>query len=366
MNDRREFLKKTGLGVAAAGALFTDGVAGQESVSRPLSEKEKLSRIASCCWPPRQIFKALPGRRANPETEAMKKKYGEITMLDFPQWSKDTYPGVYHLDLWSDVFGDVTDLSQFQENKIERDGRTFTSYRWDPSRPSSRKWLDQLAATIQKTGTICQHISNNAPQNLADPNDELRNEGIRVAKTWMDAAAVLGAKTMRANTGVQGTRIMPEATAHETGYPKNDQLSVYLSKCIDSFRQLAEYGEKVGVKITIENHWGLCANPMNIRIIMDEVNHPYCECTPDFCNWENEYHLFNGLAAVMPYTHTHVHAKYWDRWKTPEKDWNDVGRSVRILNAYRFKGTIALEYEHGPVDGIEGSKQLMKEVLEAL
>jgi len=26
----------------------------------------------------------------------------------------------------------------------------------------------------------------------------------------------------------------------------------------------------------------------------------------------------------MPYTHTHVHAKYWDRWKTPEKDWNDV------------------------------------------
>jgi len=101
------------------------------------------------------------------------------------------------------------------------------------------------------------------------------------------------------------------------------------------------------VKITIENHWGLCANPMNIRIIMDEVNHPYCECTPDFCNWENEFHLFHGLEAVMPYTHTHVHAKYWDRWKTPEKDWNDVGRSVRILNAHRYKGTIALEWETG-------------------
>jgi len=366
MNDRREFLKKTGLGVAAAGALFSTEISGQESVSRPLTEKEKLSRIASCCWPPRQIFKTFPGRRTSPEVEALKKKYGEITMLDFPQWTKDTYPGVYHLDLWSDVFGDVTDLSQYQEIKIERDGRTFTNYRWDPSRPSSRKWVDKLAANIQKTGTICQHISNNAPQNLADPNDELRNEGIRVAKMWMDVASVLGAKTMRANTGVRGTRIMPEATAHETGYPKNDKLSLYLSKCIDSFRQLAEYGEKVGVKITIENHWGLCANPMNIRIIMDEVNHPYCECTPDFCNWENEYHLFNGLAAVMPYTHTHVHAKYWDRWKTPEKDWNDVGRSVRILNAYRFKGTIALEYEHGPVDGIEGSKQLMKEVLAAL
>ena len=366
-SDRREFLKRAGLGVGAAGALLDAGLSAQGSAaSRPLTEKEKLSRLASCCWPPRALFKSQPGRTVGQEAQAMKQKYGEITMLDFPQWSKDTYPGVYHLDLWSDVFGDVTDLTQYQENTVERDGKSFTQYRWDPSRPSSKKWLEKLAATIQKNGTVCQHISNNAPQNLADPDEERRQEGIRVAKIWMDAAAVLGAKTMRANTGVFGTRIMPEATAHATGYPKNDKLSLYLGKCIESFKELADYGGKVGVKITIENHWGLAANPMNIRIIMDEVNHPYCECTPDFCNWENEYHLFHGLEAVMPYTHTHVHAKYWDRWKTPEKDWNDVARSVRILNAHGFKGTIALEWEHGPMDDVEGSKWLMKEVLSAL
>ncbi len=366
--DRRDFLKRAGLGIAAAGTLIGTGADARQgsSAARPLTQDEKLSRIASSCWPPRFMFKTMGGRQPNAETVEMRKKYGEITMLDFPQWTKDTYPGVYHLDLWSDVFGDVTDLSQYQETKFERDGKTFTQYRWDPSRPSSRKWLEQLAATIQKTKTVCQHVSNNAPQNLADPNDDLRKEGIRVAKMWMDASALLGAKTMRANTGVSGTRIMPEATPHETGYPKNDKIVVYLKQCIESFKELADYGEKVGVKITIENHWGLCANPMNIRIIMDEVNHPYCECTPDFANWENEYHLFHGLEAVMPYTHTHVHAKYWDRWKTPDKDWNDVARCVRILNAHAYKGTIALEYEHGPVDGIEGSKQLLKDVLAAL
>jgi len=364
---RRDFLKRAGLGVAAAGALVTSGVSAQNAIAmRELTEAEKLSRIASSCWPPRFLFKTMSRRPPNEETVAMRKKYGEITMLDFPQWTRDTYPGVYHLDLWSDVFGDATDQSQYQEFKTERDGKTFSQYRWDPSLPSSRKWLEKLAANIEKTRTVCQHISNNAPQNLADPDDEKRKEGIRTAKIWMDAAALLRAKTMRANTGVSGTRIMPEATPHETGYPKNDQIVVYLKKCIESFKELADYGEKVGVKITIENHWGLCANPMNILIIMDEVNHPYCECTPDFCNWEHEYHLFHGLEVLMPYTHTHVHAKYWDRWKTPEKDWNDVARSVRILNAYRFRGTICLEYEHGPVDGVEGSKQLMKEVLAAL
>ena len=51
---------------------------------------------------------------------------------------------------------------------------------------------------------------------------------------------------------------------------------------------------------------------------------------------------------------------------TTEKDWNDVARNVRILNAHNYRGTICIEYEHGPVDGIEGSKQLMKDVLAAL
>ncbi len=368
--DRREFFKIAGLGVVAAGTLTgTTSVAEASSVMRQLTEKEKLSRIASSCWPPRFLFTAYTVGRdtPDPETIAMRKKYGEITMLDFPQWTKDTYPGVYHLDLWSSVFGDVTEDSQWQKSSFDRGGRTRTMYQWDPSTPSSKKWLEKLRNNMEKTGTVCQHISNNAPQNLADPDEEKRKEGIRVAKIWMDAAAMLNTKTMRANTGVTGTRVMPEASAQGIGgYPQNDKIVIYLKKCIESFKELAEYGEKVGVKITIENHWGLCANPMNIRIIMDEVNHPYCECTPDFCNWENEYHLFHGLEAVMPYTHTHVHAKYWDRWVTPEKDWNDVARNVAILNAHRFKGTICLEYEHGPVDGIEGSKQLLKDVLAAL
>ena len=66
----------------------------------------------------------------------MKAKYGEITMLDFPQFTKDTFPGVTHMDLFSGLFGDVTDDSMFA-------GRTF-----DPMTSSGRKWLDQLAAKM--------------------------------------------------------------------------------------------------------------------------------------------------------------------------------------------------------------------------
>ena len=135
-----------------------------------------------------------------------------------------------------------------------------------------------------------------------------------------------------------------------------------LGKAIESYKEMADYGGNLGIRVTLENHWGLAADPMNIRIIIDEVNSPYCEASPDFCNWEYDYMLVSGLKALAPYAHTNVHAKYWDRWG----DKNDVQRSVRIMLAAGYKGTFALEYEDGPLNGIEGAKYLYKEVLAAL
>jgi hypothetical protein len=100
---------------------------------------------------------------------------------------------------------------------------------------------------------------------------------------------------------------------------------------------------------------------MKTRIILDEVNHPFCEASPDFCNWEHKYMLYHGLEALAPYTNDTVHVKYWDRY--PDVD---VQRCVKIMTANKFKGIFALEYEHGPVDDMEGAKWLYKEVLAAL
>jgi sugar phosphate isomerase/epimerase len=282
----------------------------------------------------------------------MKKKYGEITMLDFPQFTKDTFPGVTHMDVFSGLFGDVTDDTMFA-------GRTF-----DPSTPSGKKWLDKLAAKLVQTGTKVQHVSNNAPNDLAGPDEALRKAGVEVGKKWLDGAAILGAKSVRMNSPrALGPSIRPQAAIDpKNGYPKNDEIMPYLASAIESYKEMADYGGNLGIRVTIENHWGLAADPINIRAIIDEVNHPYCEASPDFCNWEYDYMLVSGLKALAPYAHTNVHAKYWDRWG--EK--NDVQRSVRIMLAAGFKGTFALEYEEGPLNGVEGAKYLYKEVLAAL
>ena len=170
--DRRGFFRTAGAGLGAAGLMLArEGEAAQ----RQWSEKDKLARIASCSYPIRYIFKTRPGggrgrrpwsagrgraresgdggsspqsacRRRTREAPGqgnggmtnaqMKEKYGEITMLDFPQFTKDTFPGVTHMDLFSGLFGDVTDDSMFA-------GRQF-----DPSTTSGKKWLDQLATNM--------------------------------------------------------------------------------------------------------------------------------------------------------------------------------------------------------------------------
>ena len=377
--DRRGFLKTAGAGLTAAGAV---AVSPDRVAAQSLSERHRLDRIATNSWALRQLFKSRPGggrgRGTAPGGTAapaagggapsgrggggrvgtggqsaaqMKQKYGEITMMDFPQFTKDTFPGVTHLDIRSSLMGDVTDDSMYVRGLF------------DPSSASGRKWLEGFDKRLAATGTKVHHISNNAPTNLADPDPTLRQAGVEIGKKWLDGAAILGVRSVRMNSpSAFGASIRPSAVSDPaTGYPKNDALMPLLNNAIESYKEMADYGGNLGIRVTIENHWGLAADPVNIRIILDAVNHPYCEATPDFCNWEYEHMLFSGLKVLAPYAHTHCHAKYWDRWTT-----NDVQRSVRIMLATGYKGMFALEYEDGPWDAVEGSKYLFKEVTTAL
>ncbi len=63
----------------------------------------------------------------------MKSKYGEITMLDFPEFTKKTFPGVTRMDIWSSLFGDADDDSQYVSKTITgMDGKPRNITEFDP------------------------------------------------------------------------------------------------------------------------------------------------------------------------------------------------------------------------------------------
>jgi sugar phosphate isomerase/epimerase len=357
-NGRRHFLKSVALGsLGVAGLNFTlaeDKI--NKNVLPARTRSQRLTSMASNSYAVNQLFKRRPNSRypERPETTQLKEKYGELTLLDFPQFTKDTYPGLTKMDLWSSLFGDVTDDSMF--TRIERNDRVFPG-EFDPSTESAKRYLDLLVSKMVSTGVTATHISNNAPRNLADPDDERRKEGIRVAKSWLDASKQIGVRSMRVNTG--GPQIIPSAEI-EGGYPRNEKIVPFLRNAIESFKELADYGEKSGVRVTIENHWGIAAHPVNIIIILDEVNSPYCEASPDFCNWEHELMLYHGLDLLVPKATSMVHAKRWVRF--PDVD---IPRCVRILNDNSYKGFISIEYEAGG-DPVEGTIKLLNDVVDSL
>ncbi|MBA7543373.1 hypothetical protein ES705_35704 [subsurface metagenome] len=355
---RRSFLKTARVGIigVAGIGLLTSSNQGSKKKVILRTKEERLKQMASNSYAVNQLFKrrinsGRPERQANID---LKKKYGEITLLDFPQFTIDTYPGVTAMDLWSSLFGDFSDDSMF--TRTERNGQTRLGD-FDPASLSSMRYLDLLANKIASTGIDAVHISNNAPRNIADMDEELRREGVRVAKLWLDASKQIGVKSMRVNTG--GPRIIP-ASVIQGGYPQNMEIEPYLKNAIESFKEMADYGGKVGVNVTIENHWGLAANPINIRIIINEVNSPYCEASPDFCNWEHEYMLYNGLEVIIPMAKSMCHAKRWTRF--PDVD---IKRCVQVLNDAGYKGYISTEYEGGG-DSVAGTLKLLEDVVEAL
>ncbi len=191
-NHRRGFLKRTSAGLAsglvaassagsaqqpAPGALA--GLLSHDGAHRPLTEQEKVARIASNSWPIRYIFKARGVIAVSqPGVDRMKAKYGEITMLDFPDFTKKTFPGVRDMDLFSGLFGDLNDDRQYVKSSfIGSDGTSHEMTEFDPSSAAGKQWLEKMANKQVTTGTRCHHISNNAPRNICDMDADKEKAG---------------------------------------------------------------------------------------------------------------------------------------------------------------------------------------------
>ncbi len=106
-------------------------------------------------------------------------------------------------------------------------------------------YLNQLVKAADSAGVKLLNIAVDEKGDLSGEDDAARAEGLASYSRWVPVARELGCTAIRANSG--GKTIVDRARAIE--------------RCIDSFRRLADDGQRHGVAILMENHGGLTQMP---------------------------------------------------------------------------------------------------------
>ncbi|MCK4294671.1 MAG: sugar phosphate isomerase/epimerase [Planctomycetes bacterium] len=306
---RREFLKRAGVVLASSTVLS----AKMRPVAAAPDKKSKVKRIGctTVCFRAR-----FPKTR--PKDYSGSEPY--LNLLDVPDLFAEKL-GVHNVELWSRHFEDT-----------------------------SLKYCRKVKAAAKKAGSRIINIQMDEPgYQLSSKDAAQRKSSIEVVKQWMDRAAACGATSLRANTG---------GSAKET-------LDVSITG--DSFRQLAEHGEKIGVKILIENHGGLSSRPENIVAVIEAVDSPWCRALPDFGNMPTNFtqqQRDGFLKKLLPHAHL-ISAKGMYFNKQGKHLTYDIGACVRTAEASGFKGIYSAEQwspKPNPIDAVAAARAIIRQI----
>jgi len=229
---------------------------------------------------------------------------GRISLLDFPKIC----------------------VEEFGVNAVELCQAHFLSTEWD--------YIEQVKEALKRYNVKVVNIPVDIGH-AAEPDPKKRENEFKIIKRWFQIAKYLDSPSIRVNTG------------------SGDEEEA-LRLAIEGYRELVEVAEETGVKVLIENHGGLSANPDNIVRIIEEVGSEYIGTCPDFGNFPPEIR-YEGLKKIAKYAQI-VHAKTYEFDESGEETTIDIGRCVRILKHAGFDGYYSVEFE-GKGDQREGVKK---------
>jgi sugar phosphate isomerase/epimerase len=235
----------------------------------------------------------------------------ELTLLTAPKFMAETL-GLHNVEIWS---------AQFADQSID--------------------YCRQVKAAAEAVKSRIINVQVDGSENLSDPDGAKRAASIETIKKWMDRAAAVGAPTCRANTGGGS----PEAWD--------------VNRTADSFRQLAQYGRKIGVKILVENHIGYSADIDKVVAVIKAVGDPYCRAICDWGNSPSNEGRVAALSKLFPYLEL-VSAKELDFDENNRHVNYDVVPIIKATEASGYKGLYSIEfYGKPPKDVVAAAKDMI-------
>lgn len=201
------------------------------------------------------------------------------------------------------------------------------------------EYLGMLTTKAEQAGVRLIGLAVDGIGDLSHPDEAERENAMTEATPWLDVAAKLGLDWIRFNAGGQGNEELPEA----------------LHSCIRSLQELCNYAQRFGLKVLIENHWGILSCPQRILTVLHAVNAPNLGTLLDFGNFSSRVDHYEGIEKIATFAGA-VHVKTHQFNDQGEESRIDMARCLKILRAAKFNGYLCIEYL-GDGDDREGVLQ---------
>ncbi len=199
--------------------------------------------------------------------------------------------------------------------------------------------LDRVKAAIAASGCIVTAFVIDRNGDFALEDEAIRLSNIEAVRARLASAKKLGAPVVRINVG-------------STGKGEAADGAVGVDRVIQAIRSLLPTAKDLGLKLCIENHWGVSLRADFVRRIIEGTDPARVGSCLDFKNWPKDADLYAECSKLAPFAiHTHVKAHAFDA--RGEETGCDYGRVLAMLKSAGYTGALSIEWE-GPTDCIEG------------
>lgn len=201
-------------------------------------------------------------------------------------------------------------------------------------------------------------------QDFVFPDAAERQKHIDHTKNMIDLAAQLAIPAVRLNSGrwktIASFDDLMKAKGDEPALPGFKQEDA-IGWCVDSIQKCLPHAEKAGVKLCLENHWGLTTKTETLLEIWKKVNSPWLGINMDTGNYPVD--PYPEIAKLAPVANIVQAKTYYGGgvWYTLDLDYK---RIAGILKKAGFNGWVSLEME-GNEDAMTAVPKSLKVLREA-
>lgn len=202
-------------------------------------------------------------------------------------------------------------------------------------------YLREIKLKCLKKGLPIGYIG--ISNNFGKPQNQIAGE-VELIKKWVDISAYMSVPLVR----IFAAYIPANITDEESLWPP----------MINCMKEVAEYGEKKGVVIGLQNHnhHNVTRTGDDVLRILREVNNPYFSHILDTGQYAGspgssgqkeashpKYDFYKSIEQTAPYA-TYVRTKFY-RVDSGVEEWLDYPKIFRILRNVGYNGSLSIVYE---------------------